>query len=309
MNLLRRDILFEERLFAASLLRAVGGKCKSVIRPTSWRFHLFGPRRIFEARAKARLDVRDRYLFVERGERSNERGRGVALHDHPIGLVLANHVRHAEEHARGEVGEALVRLHQVEVELRLHVEDREHLIEHRTMLRGDAHRRFERRIGFQGLRQERHFYGFWPRAKHGENALLSVGHRRLDGTVPHARRLSHDRVPLAGYERRPGSDAVSAADRRILVRGRVGHVALGARDGGAGRACRSARARLRQRAHREGKAHGRSADLPSDPSLRSQELRSARRRAPTPGRALPRRQVGLARPPERAPRRAHTSPP
>ena len=105
--------------------------------------HLLRPRRVLETGTQARFYVRDRDLLVERRERGDERRRRVSLDEHPVGAKLTEHVGHSAHAARGDVRETLVRLHEVQIEPRLHVEDREHLIEHRSVLRGDADRGFE----------------------------------------------------------------------------------------------------------------------------------------------------------------------
>jgi hypothetical protein len=56
-----------------------------------WRHGVAGP--------KAGLDVPDRDALVEAGQTHRERGRGVTLHEHDVGLRFGKHRGHSIENA------------------------------------------------------------------------------------------------------------------------------------------------------------------------------------------------------------------
>ncbi len=100
--------------------------------------HLLRPRRMDVARPQARLDMADRHLRVERGQRGGE-GRGrVALHEHPIRTQIGIDLGDALQHRGRDVSKALTRAHQIEVAIGADGEQVEHLVQHLAVLRGHA---------------------------------------------------------------------------------------------------------------------------------------------------------------------------
>ena len=105
--------------------------------------HLLRPRRIDVAGAQAGFDMRHRDLVIKGGERAGEGRRRVALHDDPLGAPAVEHPGDPRQHRPGQVGEILVRSHDVEVPIRLQLEQFEKLRQHLAMLSGDADLAFE----------------------------------------------------------------------------------------------------------------------------------------------------------------------
>ena len=146
---------------------------------------LLRPRRGEVAAAQTGLDMRDVDARVERGEpRGHGRGR-VALDDDDAGRAFVDDAPHFDEHARGDVRQRLIVLHEREVEVRRDAEQREHLVEHLPMLAGDAHADVERRrVAPQFRNDGSELDGLGARTENEED---SDGHRANRGMVPCAR--------------------------------------------------------------------------------------------------------------------------
>lgn len=100
---------------------------------------LLRPGAVEVARPEARLHVAHRNLQVEAGERGGEGRGGVAVHEHGVRALGLEHRPEPQQHVARDVEERLPRPHDVQVVVRLHLEDREHLLEHLAVLPRDAH--------------------------------------------------------------------------------------------------------------------------------------------------------------------------
>lgn len=87
-------------------------------------------------RAQARLNVAHRDLQVEARERSGEAGRGIAVYEHDIGLLVLEDRLELEQHVARNVEQSLSRLHDRKVVVGRHTEDAQHLVEHLAVLPG-----------------------------------------------------------------------------------------------------------------------------------------------------------------------------
>ena len=87
-------------------------------------------------RAQARLNVAHRNLQVEARERSGEAGRGIAVYEHDIGLLVLEDRLELEQHVARNVEQSLSRLHDRKVVVGRHTEDAQHLVEHLAVLPG-----------------------------------------------------------------------------------------------------------------------------------------------------------------------------
>lgn len=87
-------------------------------------------------RAQARLNVAHRDLQVEARERSGEAGRGIAVYEHDIGLLVLEDRLELEQHVARNVEQSLSRLHDRKVVVGRHAEDAQHLVEHLAVLPG-----------------------------------------------------------------------------------------------------------------------------------------------------------------------------
>ena len=87
-----------------------------------------------------------------------------------VGLGALDHLHHAVEDRRGDVGKVLVGGHDIEVEIGADGEQIEHLIEHLAVLGGDADAGNDA-LGFrQALDDHGHLDGLGPRPENGQNA-------------------------------------------------------------------------------------------------------------------------------------------
>lgn len=94
-------------------------------------------------RAQASLNVAHRDLQVEARERSGEAGRGIAVYEHDIGLLVLEDRLELEQHVARNVEQSLSRLHDGQVVGGFDVEHAKHLVQHLTVLTGDRHNRVE----------------------------------------------------------------------------------------------------------------------------------------------------------------------
>ena len=117
----------------------------------------------------------DRDLCVEAGEGACGRGSGVAMNEDYVWATLHEDVTQTGEDACCDIGEVLTLLHDVEVVVRLDIEDGEHLVEHFAMLTGDAHDGFELSISLlKFLHKRTHLNGLGTSAKN-EHYFLHIG--------------------------------------------------------------------------------------------------------------------------------------
>ncbi len=132
--------------------------------------HLLGEGVVAVVGAQARLEVDHRHLLVERRQRRDHRGRGVALDHHGVGPVLAQDLRDPLQHALGDLVELLARLDHVEVVRRLDAEEGVDLVEHLAVLTGDGHDGLEVVGGGQRLHDRGHLDGLGTGAVDGHDA-------------------------------------------------------------------------------------------------------------------------------------------
>ena len=84
----------------------------------------------------------DRHLVIERRKRTGKGGRGITVDEHDVRLCLFEHLIQTVQTLLGDGRQRLTRLHDVQVIIRLNIENIEHLIEHLTVLRGNTHNGF-----------------------------------------------------------------------------------------------------------------------------------------------------------------------
>jgi hypothetical protein len=85
--------------------------------------------------AQARLDMGDGHLAIIGGEGCDHRGGGVALHDHPVGLLRIEHRAKGAEQPCGQPIERLAGGHDVQVDIGRDARELHHLVQHLAMLR------------------------------------------------------------------------------------------------------------------------------------------------------------------------------
>src|SRR5215472_16456 len=93
-----------------------------------------GLKQVSAAQASFYMGHRD--FLIESRECSCKCGGGVALHQQGVERVLLEQPVQGRQDSAGQVTERLVVLHQIQFEVRVHIEDAEHLIEHLSMLTG-----------------------------------------------------------------------------------------------------------------------------------------------------------------------------
>ncbi|MHC2639870.1 hypothetical protein ACVJGB_002738 [Bradyrhizobium liaoningense] len=90
--------------------------------------HLFGPRRENVAAAQSRLDVRDRYTVIVGCQCARHGCRRVALDDDPGGLDFFQKLADLPEQPSRQMIQRLIGCHDVQVEVRDHLGQLQHLI-------------------------------------------------------------------------------------------------------------------------------------------------------------------------------------
>src|SRR5258708_37501647 len=90
------------------------------------------------ARAQTGFDMPDTNFLLKRDKRGRERCGGVPLNKKPVGPDFAQHRWQRLENARGELQRCLVFLHEIQIVVGSDGKYTQHLIEHVSMLRGDA---------------------------------------------------------------------------------------------------------------------------------------------------------------------------
>ena len=134
--------------------------------------HFFRKGRCKVERAQAGFNVRHRDAGVERTQSTGQRCGGVALHDSERGLHLQENLLKPGNQPRGEGGQSLARLHQIEIEIGRDSEYREHLIEHLAVLGRDADKGIQMGLLPKNLDERAKLDRFRPRAKDHQNARL-----------------------------------------------------------------------------------------------------------------------------------------
>ena len=139
--------------------------------------HLLWPWLVDIAAAESRLDMADgNPAVISRDCARHHRGR-IALHHHPIGPFVVQHLADLYQRTRRQRVERLARRHQVEIVVGSNVRDRQDLIEHLAVLCRNAHPTVEPRIGIERVDQWEQLDRFGTRPEHGEN-LQGRGHAR-----------------------------------------------------------------------------------------------------------------------------------
>ena len=132
--------------------------------------HFLGPGMVDIAAAKPGLDMAHADLAVIGRHRACHRCRRVALHHHPVGLLLVNHRADPGEQPPGQRVERLIRLHDVEIVVGHEPGNLQHLVEHPAMLPGHADAAVEARVVGQRVAQREELDRFGARAEDGEDA-------------------------------------------------------------------------------------------------------------------------------------------
>ena len=90
------------------------------------------------ARTEPRFDMADGDFDVEGGQGTAEGGGGVALNEDDVGFLFGEDGFEGSDDTRRGLGKGLTGAHDVEVSVWDDLERRENLVEHFTVLRGDA---------------------------------------------------------------------------------------------------------------------------------------------------------------------------
>ena len=129
--------------------------------------HFLRPGAVKIMRPKPCLHVSHRNLPIERRHRRRHRSRRVPMDQNDIGLDLIQHIPHPGQHPRRDIVQVLPLLHDIQIIIRLHIENCQHLVQHFPMLPRHAHNRLERlRILLERLHQRTHLNRLRPRSKH-----------------------------------------------------------------------------------------------------------------------------------------------
>ncbi|MNC47994.1 hypothetical protein D3C75_970860 [compost metagenome] len=93
--------------------------------------------------AQAGFYMGDGDLLVIGRQAGGKRGRGVAMHQHHIGLEFGQYRLDTLQNPGGHAGQVLAGFHDVQVVIRGDTEQFQYLVEHLPVLAGDAHAGFE----------------------------------------------------------------------------------------------------------------------------------------------------------------------
>ncbi|EKD97403.1 MAG: hypothetical protein ACD_23C00945G0003 [uncultured bacterium] len=77
-------------------------------------------------------------LLVIRGQTGSKGGGGIAMHQHDVGLELAEHAFHTLQDGSSHVSQVLPGLHDVEVKVWLDGKQVQHLVQHLAVLGSNA---------------------------------------------------------------------------------------------------------------------------------------------------------------------------
>lgn len=100
---------------------------------------LLRPGAVDVVRAQARLHMPHGDLQVEARERRGEAGRGVAVDQDDVGLLVLEDRLELEQYVARHVEQRLARLHDRQVVVGSHTEDAQHLVEHLAVLARHSH--------------------------------------------------------------------------------------------------------------------------------------------------------------------------
>lgn len=153
--------------------------------------HFLRERAVLIVGTQTGLYMADRHLVVECRKRTGKGGRGITVDEHDVRLCLFEHLIQTVQALLGDGRQRLTRLHDVQVIIRLNIENIEHLIEHLTVLRGNTHNGFSVFILLERVHQRRHLNGL--RAGAENRHYLDFIHRlyppcfrmRVCSSVPH----------------------------------------------------------------------------------------------------------------------------
>src|SRR5262249_53089001 len=128
-----------------------------------------GYRREVLTGAKPGFDVPHADAMVKSRKRADHRRGRVALSQHPVGPFSAQHNIKLRQSVGRDLGQRLIGTHYVQVMIGPDVEQRENLVEHPPMLRGDADDAGEMvRMTLEFLDHRSHFDGFRASAEDRE---------------------------------------------------------------------------------------------------------------------------------------------
>ena len=120
-----------KQCLASSFSRRKVSRCNEICQSP---INLFRERPRSIAGSKARLNVAKCNSVVKSDHRGNKNSRGIALSQNPVRFHLAHDGIQASEKTSGQLGEALIGLHQIEVIVRFDGKDTQYLVEHLAVL-------------------------------------------------------------------------------------------------------------------------------------------------------------------------------
>ncbi|MNG93490.1 hypothetical protein D3C79_524590 [compost metagenome] len=154
--------------FLEQVVTRVRGRCEVQRgdRASQATVAFFGPRRIQVVGAQAGFDVGNRDLLVVGREAGRQGRRRIAVDQDHIRLELCQDRLEPLQDCRGDIGQVLTWLHDVQVIVRRDLEQLQHLVEHLAVLAGHAYARLEAIVLSQVEGQRCHFDGLWAGTKY-----------------------------------------------------------------------------------------------------------------------------------------------
>ncbi|MND78928.1 hypothetical protein D3C80_706490 [compost metagenome] len=132
---------------------------------------LFRPGRVDIAGAQAGFNVTHRDAVIVGRQGRGKGGGGVTVYQNAIRLELGKHRFQPLQDGGGDIGQILSRLHDVEVIVRLDLEQIEHLVQHLSVLSCDTDSDIHLAIGLEGLDDWGHLDCFRPCPKYHQYPL------------------------------------------------------------------------------------------------------------------------------------------
>ncbi len=170
------DTVFSDAFTKQVRCRAFGrGEMQGRKRPCDLAVHLFRPRGIDIACAKARFDMADGNLLVIGGHRGGHGGGGIAMHEHPVRLHFLIGGFQSFEYGACNMGKALRRLHHVKISVGDDAEQVSHLNQHLAVLARQTNAGPNIVTGLECLNDRGHLDRFRPCAEDADDVRHSRG--------------------------------------------------------------------------------------------------------------------------------------
>ena len=134
--------------------------------------HFFGPRTVYIMCTQSGFNMPYGDLLVKSRQCSGCRGCSISMNQYYIRMNFFQDITHTQQYSGSNVVQILSLLHDIQVIIRLDIENMENLVKHFTVLSGYANQCFKLMRSFLELFHQRgHFYSFWTCSKNQKNSF------------------------------------------------------------------------------------------------------------------------------------------